>query len=411
VESLIRFSVIPVPSLTVTIAVSAQGEVLAAAQAVAAEIAPRADLHDREGSFSQENIDALWRVGIGSLSLPERHGGPGANLRTTAAAVRAVAAGDASTGLVWVMHLIFLQVLADDSFRLDPVVRARVFASAMEGPALINALRVEPELGTPARGGIPATRAVLTADGFLVSGRKIFSTGSQGLRWMVVWAATSEDDPEGQRSGPFLVPADAPGITIVETWDHLGMRASASHDVVFDDTPIPFDHAAALLPAGTFDPGVRTAHVMGWMIVLLLSVYDGVAQAARDWLIAYLDERIPTNLGAPLASLPRFQAAVGEIDALLHANERLLGSLADDLDAGGEAGERAGRATGLAKVVVARNVISIAEQAVALIGNAGLTRQNPLQRHLRDALCSRIHSPQDDTILTNAGRAALERGG
>jgi alkylation response protein AidB-like acyl-CoA dehydrogenase len=411
VESLIRFSVIPVPSLTVTIAVSAQGEVLAAAQAVAAEIAPRADLHDREGSFSQENIDALWRVGIGSLSLPERHGGPGANLRTTAAAVRAVAAGDASTGLVWVMHLIFLQVLADDSFRLDPVVRARVFASAMEGPALINALRVEPELGTPARGGIPATRATRTADGFLVSGRKIFSTGSQGLRWMVVWAATSEDDPEGQRSGPFLVPADAPGITIVETWDHLGMRASASHDVVFDDTPIPFDHAAALLPAGTFDPGVRTAHVMGWMIVLLLSVYDGVAQAARDWLIAYLDERIPTNLGAPLASLPRFQAAVGEIDALLHANERLLGSLADDLDAGGEAGERAGRATGLAKVVVARNVISIAEQAVALIGNAGLTRHNPLQRHLRDALCSRIHSPQDDTILTNAGRAALERGG
>jgi alkylation response protein AidB-like acyl-CoA dehydrogenase len=411
VESLIRFSVIPVPSLTVTIAVSAQGEVLAAAQAVAAEIAPRADLHDREGSFSQENIDALWRVGIGSLSLPERHGGPGANLRTTADAVRAVAAGDASTGLVWVMHLIFLQVLAEDSFGLDSAVRARVFASAMEGPALINALRVEPELGTPARGGIPATRAVLTADGFLVSGRKIFSTGSQGLRWMVVWAATSEDDPEGQRSGPFLVPADAPGITIVETWDHLGMRASASHDVVFDDTPIPFDHAAALLPAGTFDPGVRTAHVMGWMIVLLLSVYDGVAQAARDWLIAYLDERTPTNLGAPLASLPRFQAAVGEIDALLHANERLLGSLADDLDAGGEAGERAGRATGLAKVVVARNVISIAEQAVALIGNAGLTRHNPLQRHLRDALCSRIHSPQDDTILTNAGRAALERGG
>ena len=144
------------------------------------------------------------------------------------------------------------------------------------------------------------------------------------------------------------------------------------------------------------------------MIVLVLSVYDGVAQAARDWLVGYLNERTPTNLGAPLASLPRFQAAVGEIEALLHANERLLGSLAADLDAGGEAAERAGRATGLAKVVVARNVIAVAEQAVALIGNAGLTRHNPLQRHLRDALCSRIHSPQDDTILTNAGRAALE---
>ena len=63
VESPIRFSVIPVPSLTVTIAVQAQDEVLGAAREVAAEIAPRADLHDREGSFSQENIDALWRAG------------------------------------------------------------------------------------------------------------------------------------------------------------------------------------------------------------------------------------------------------------------------------------------------------------------------------------------------------------
>ncbi len=184
---------------------------------------------------------------------------------------------------------------------------------------------MEPELGTPARGGVPATRAVPAADGFRVSGRKVFSTGSYGLKWMVVWAATPEDDPDGQRTGPFLVPADAAGITIVETWDHLGMRASASHDVVFEDTPIPREHAAGLLPAGTLDNGLRSAHVLGWMIVLVLSVYDGVAQAARDWLVGYLNERTPTNLGAPLASLPRFQAAVGEIDALLHANERAAG--------------------------------------------------------------------------------------
>jgi alkylation response protein AidB-like acyl-CoA dehydrogenase len=395
----------------VTVAVPATAEVLAAAREVAARLAVRADQHDREGSFSQANIDALWEAGIGSISLPERHGGPGMRLRTTAQAVGTIATGDASTALVWVMHLIHLQVLADDSFGLDPAVRERVFASALEGPALINALRVEPELGTPARGGVPATRAVPDGDVFRVSGRKVFSTGSFGLRWMVVWAATTEDDPDGRRSGPFLVPGDAPGITIEETWDHLGMRASASHDVVFDDTPIPADHAAALKPAGTFDSGLRTPLVMGWMLVLLLSVYDGVAQAARDWLARYLNERVPTNLGAPLASLPRFQAAVGEIDALLHANARVLGSLADDLDVGGEASERAGRDAALAKVVVTRNVIAVAEQAVSLVGNAGLTRHHPLQRHLRDALCSRIHSPQDDTILTNAGRAALERGG
>jgi len=276
-----------------------------------------------------------------------------------------------------------------------------VFASALAGPALINALRVEPELGTPARGGVPATTARRTGDGWLVSGRKIFSTGSHGLHWMVVWA-TSEDDPDGRRAGPFIVPGDTPGITIEETWDHLGMRASASHDVIFENTPIPLDHAAGLVPAGQPDSGLRTPEVMGTMILLLLAVYDGVAHAARDWLIGYLNERTPTNLGEPLASLPRFQAAVGEIDALLHANAALLDGLAADVGSGQAA---------LAKVVVTRNVIAVAEQAVALIGNAGLTHHHPLQRHLRDALCSRIHSPQDDTILTNAGRAALERGG
>jgi alkylation response protein AidB-like acyl-CoA dehydrogenase len=385
---------------------SSPADVLAAAGSVAAEIATRADRHDREGSYAQENIDALWATGIGNLTLADRFGGTGTDLRTVTRAVRAIGGGDASTALIWVMHLIYLRVLAGDEFGTAPAVRDRVFASALAGPALINALRVEPELGTPARGGVPATTARRTGDGWLLNGRKIFSTGSQGLRWMVVWA-TTEDDPEGPRTGPFIVPADAPGITIEETWDHLGMRASASHDVVFADTPVALDHAAGLVTAGEPDTGLRTPQIMGTMILLLLAVYDGVAWAARDWLVQYLNERTPTNLGKPLASLPRFQAAVGEMDAQLQANAWILDGLAADLDGEGHAASRAG----LAKVVVARNVIAVAEQAVALVGNAGLTRHNPLQRHLRDALCSRIHSPQDDTILTTAGRTSLERGG
>ena len=390
-----------------TVAVRANADVLAAARDVAADIATRAERHDRDGSFSHENIAAIWAGGIGSLTLPARFGGPGTDLRTAALAVRAIGGGDASTALVWVMHLIYLRVLADPAFGLDPAVRDHVYDSSLAGPALVNALRVEPELGTPARGGVPATVARRTADGWRITGRKIFSTGSHGLRWMAVWAVT-EDDPDGPRTGPFLVPADAGGITIDETWDHLGMRASASHDVVFEDTPIPLDHAAGLVTAGEPDTGLRDPATMGTMLLLLLSVYDGVAQASRDWLAGYLNERTPTNLGAPLASLPRFQAAVGELDALLRAYDALLGELARDLDAGGEAAQQAGARAGLAKVVVTRNVIAVAEQAVALIGNAGLTRHHPLQRHLRDALCSRIHSPQDDTILTGAGRSALQ---
>jgi alkylation response protein AidB-like acyl-CoA dehydrogenase len=84
----------------------------------------------------------------------------------------------------------------------------------------------------------------------------------------------------------------------------------------------------------------------------------------------------------------------------------LVRSLASEVDAGSAgAAERAG----IGKLVGTRAAIRAVEEAVALIGNNALNRRNPLERHLRDVLCARIHTPQDDTILAAAGRAALSR--
>ena len=181
---------------------------------------------------------------------------------------------------------------------------------------LINALRVEPELGTPARGGLPATVARWHSGTWWLSGRKIFSTGAVGLRWMVVWARTDEDPA---RVGSFLVRTDSPGISIERTWDHLGLRASRSDDVIFTDTPVPPSATAGLHePARPRDrmptPDERFA---AWNSLGLAALYLGVAAAARDWLVRFLGERTPSALGRPLATLPRFETAVGEIEAAL----------------------------------------------------------------------------------------------
>ena len=82
----------------------------------------------------------------------------------------------------------------------------------------------------------------------------------------------------------------------------------------------------------------------------------------------------------------------------------LVDGLALRVDAGDEtvAGHPA-----IAKVIATRAAIGVVEQAVALVGNNALTRKNPLERHYRDVLCARVHTPQDDTILATAGRAAL----
>ena len=268
-----------------------------------------------------------------------------------------------------------------------------LLAESREWPALVNALRVEPELGTPARGGLPATVGRRDGDGWLVSGHKIFSTGAVALSWMAVWGRTDEDPA---RVGSFLVRGGSPGVRVEPTWDHLGLRASRSDDVHLSDVRVPLD-------AFVHTPDGRAADAVAWNALGLAALYLGVAQSAQDWLIGFLHERTPASLGKPLATLPRFQAAVGEIEAALVSATVLVRALAADHDAGLPV------QAGIGKLVATRAAIGAVEQAVALIGNNALNRRNPLERHLRDVLCARIHTPQDDTILAAAGQAALSQ--
>jgi alkylation response protein AidB-like acyl-CoA dehydrogenase len=140
------------------------------------------------------------------------------------------------------------------------------------------------------------------------------------------------------------------------------------------------------------------------MVVLLGALYDGVARAARRWLLDFLSTRAPANLGAPLATLPRVQQVVGEIEALLWSNEALLDRLTLAVDAGRPP---PASDSGLAKFSLTGQAIRAVDLALQLSGNHGLSRHHPLQRHHRDVLCSRIHTPQDDSILVAAGRRAF----
>jgi alkylation response protein AidB-like acyl-CoA dehydrogenase len=168
---------------------------------------------------------------------------------------------------------------------------------------------------------------------------------------------------------------------------------------VFEDTPIPLEHALSpSLPGAPPAPDP----VMGvWAPVLTSAIYDAVAQAGRDWFVDWLIERTPANLGASLSTLPRFQALVGEIDGLLLQNRSLLDSAAR--------GEIGAAEASLVKHLVTENAIHAVETAIAASGNPGLSRSNALQRHYRDVLCGRIHTPQGDVVLTTAGKAAIAR--
>ncbi|MDB5432999.1 MAG: acyl-CoA dehydrogenase domain protein [Caulobacter sp.] len=363
--------------------------------ALTAQFAATADIHDRDATFPFQNFRDLHKAGLLALTAPVGLGGQGADLPTALKVVEAVARGEPATALVLVMQYLFHASLDGTARSGWPAaLKQRVVADALNDGALINALRVEPDLGTPARGGLPATIAKRTKDGWSLSGRKIYSTGSPALTWMVVWART--DDPE-PLVGAWLVHKDYPGRTIDETWDHTGLRASGSHDVVFDNTPVPFEHALSPQPVGAPQP-MESGFAL-WSAVLTSAIYDSVARAARDWFVGWAIERKPANLGASLSTLPRYQEIVGAIDGLLLQNRVLLDTAAN----GGLPASQAG----LVKQLVTENAIAAVEKAIAASGNPGLSRHNPLQRHYRDVLCGRIHTPQGDVVLTGAGKAAF----
>ncbi len=370
---------------------------IATARALVPVLAPLAAAADREGRFAHDSLAAIREAGLAALTVPEHRGGPGAGLAVASAVIGTLAEADPAASLVLAMQYVHHATIARADWPAD--LAARLQQAALHEGAFVNALRVEPALGSPARGGLPETVARRVPEGWRVTGRKIYSTGAPILAFGLVWARTDEAEP---RVGFVVVPMASPGVRIEETWDHLGLRASGSHDVVLDRVLVPEDHAVDWRPSAA--GAAPDAVTLAWNTTLLASLYDGVARAAQGWLCAHLTERAPANLGAPLASLPRFQEALGENERLLSVNRRLLRSAAAETDAGAPP---SATESGLIKLTVTENAIAVVQGAVALVGNPGLSRNNPLERHLRDVLCARIHTPQGDAVRLAAGRAAL----
>lgn len=367
---------------------------------ITAQLAQQAAALDRSGEFPHANLAWLQAHGLLGLACGQRYGGAEASLATLQQVISAIAQGEPSTALIVCMqYLHHLRLAANPDW--PEALRCSISQSAVQHGALINSLRVEPELGSPARGGLPHTVAARTPAGWLLNGHKLYTTGIEGLSWLAIWARSDDANPQ---VGTWLVPRNSPGITIRHSWDHLGMRATGSHEVILHNVAVPLSHAVGTYPADR-PPAPDTAQIQATAnahTALLPAIYDGIAQAARRWLIAWLQQRVPASLGAPLASLPRVQENIGQIDGLLLVNQSLLRQAAAQAFTTEQAN--------LAKVTITENAVNAVEKALALTGNHGLTRHNPLERHYRNVLCGRVHTPQNDSAWINAGKAALGGG-
>lgn len=363
-------------------------------------IAELAAAYDRSGAFPAESLRLAHEAGLLTATIGERYGGQGAGVEETARILHRLGRGDPSVALIAAMTLTNHARQAAQPHWPEELY-ARVVKESFARPVLVNHARVEPDLGSPARGGLPATRARRTADGWAVSGTKRFVTGAEGLDWFLVWATTDEPEP---RVGTFLVPGGAPGIEIAGNWDQLGLRASGSHDVTFDEVEIPYEHVIGLGPHGRAAEQDNRAGAA--LHLPLAALYLGVARAAQGFFHTFAHTRVPANLGHPVARTERFRRTAGEIEVLLAAAEQLVFDGAAKLDAG-DPSYTPEQALG-ARVLADRHGVQAVELAVRLLGNPGLARGNPLERHFRDIQCAPVHAPQADISLLAIGTTALD---
>ncbi|WP_225859348.1 acyl-CoA dehydrogenase family protein [Streptomyces albicerus] len=366
---------------------------------VTARLAELAVPYDQSGAFPAESIQVVHEAGLLTATVAERYGGRGARVEQTARILHTLGRGDPSVALIAAMTLNTHAREAVQPLWPEELY-ARVLKESRERPVLINHARVEPDLGSPARGGLPATVARRAPGGWSISGDKRFVTGAEGLDWFLVWSTT--DEPHA-RVGTFLVPGGTSGVEITDRWDQLGLRASGSHDVAFRDVEIPYEHVSGLGPHG---PASEQDNRAGAALHLpLAALYLGVARAAQGFFHTFAHQRVPANLGHPVARTERFRRTAGEIELLLAAAEQLIFDGAERVDAD-DSSYTPEQALG-ARVLADRHAVQAVELAVRLLGNPGLARGNPLERHFRDIQCAPVHAPQEDVSLLAIGTKAL----
>jgi alkylation response protein AidB-like acyl-CoA dehydrogenase len=365
----------------------------------------RVGQHDRENSFPQENIEALKASRYLNMTLPAELGGGGANLMDFVLAQERLAHGDGPTAVAINMHIFNVAVRAD-LWRLgDEKQRPFLEACARDSLILCSGTS-DPRMNTVIGfAGLNDTtrRAEKAPGGYRINGRAGFGT-------LCVCADFFEetahyDDPA---KGPlclfFTAPAKTPGIKIQNNWDTMSIRASSSHDLVWEDVFIPEETITAR-PARTWD--TYNSVFVSWFMPSVAACYLGIAQAARDHAIAWARERTQVPFDRPVSHYPGNQFLAAEMEIGLRAARAML------LQTAGALSEPALRSNPSLMDVLAcqhfvtETAVSVVDKAMRISGGAGIVRSNPLEQMYRDVRAGIIHPVAGYDSLGLLGKLAF----
>jgi len=373
------------------------------ARELAKGFAAGAALHDREGSFPFENFEELRRAGFPGLTVERRFGGAEVSLTTFLRVQEALATGDGSTALAVNMHFIRFGPERESPTYPEHWL-AQMSRGAVEHGWLANTAATEEGLGSPAGGGTPETAAVAVEGGWVLDGRKTFTTMAPLLHYFIVMArAPGEAGQPGIAN--FVVYRDDPGVSVEETWDSLGMRATASHDLVLEGVRLPAERLLNRRVAG--GPEARGAGGLVWFALGVSAVTIGVAQAARDYAVAFARERTPKD-NRTIKEYPGVRQRLARIDLLLQRSRALVYDAAAAWEAKTADGMAPLHRAAVAKVDTLNNCIEALDLAMRVVGGVSLQKRRPIERYYRDVRAALHNPPLEDRALEMLARAALD---
>ena len=350
-------------------------------------------------AFEPRAAAAIVSAGLHRLCVPHSAGGLGATMADAAEVLMVLGAVDGATALGFAMQVHTTGALRDGPGVPD-VLRERVWHAIVHDAALLNNAATEEGGGSPSRGAIPGTVAVLDGvepDGtWRLTGEKTWTTWLPNLSHAFVTARIGTSEPA--EVGTFLVDLAAGGVERREGFEALGMRGSASGRLVLDGAA-----GELVLRRSVATPDPRGPAPFAWFAIAIASTYLGVGEGARADVARWALDRRPGDGSTAVADIPSVQLRLGRMDAELRAARIVVLDVARRWDATRDAGDVA-----LAKLVATRAAAVATDEASRIAGGPGFLRGR-LERAFRDARAGLINPPLEDVALTGFARGVLDR--
>ena len=356
------------------------------------QLAPRAAAYDESGEFPADNVRGLVELGLFGLTVEERYGGSGGTTRQLVVAVEEIARGCGSTSVVYLAHLSlctqFIQMFGNEAQKqkfLPPLARAeKIGAFAL----------TEPGAGSDAAAmRLSATRS---NGRYLLNGTKLFTTNAEEADTFVVLATV---DPTLRARGvvALVVTRGSNGLVINPQHGKMGMRATSTSELVFEDCPVPEENRL-----GDEGEGFgMTMQVLDGSRVGIAAQCVGLAQAAYEASVQYTKQR--QAFGQHLADFQGIQWAIADMATNIDA-ARLLTYRAATLK---DNGLPFGKEASMAKLYASRVAVETADKAVQIHGGTGYFAPTTVERLFRDTKLTEIYEGTSEIQRTIIARDIL----